>query len=157
ATRVEQAIVRPAGGIGAVYCSFLKKLETRLRTRELAAMEISQDTTKRAPPPVVTPTPVPVGQSPPPIATRPQPAPSSGISFSAVNLADAETRVHEARRRQNRSAVEIHKKFSLAAACIVFALVGAPIALRFPRGGVGLVIGASFVVFATYYVGLIGG
>jgi lipopolysaccharide export system permease protein len=39
----------------------------------------------------------------------------------------------------------------------VFVLVGAPIALRFPRGGVGLVIGVSFVVFAVYYVGLIGG
>ncbi|MEO6877075.1 MAG: LptF/LptG family permease, partial [Gemmatimonadaceae bacterium] len=27
----------------------------------------------------------------------------------------------------------------------------------FPRGGVGLVIGASFLIFAIYYVGLIGG
>ena len=39
----------------------------------------------------------------------------------------------------------------------MFVLIGAPIALRFPRGGVGLVIGASFLVFAIYYVGLIGG
>jgi lipopolysaccharide export system permease protein len=39
----------------------------------------------------------------------------------------------------------------------VFVLVGAPIALRFPRGGVGVVIGVSFFVFAVYYVGLIGG
>ena len=39
----------------------------------------------------------------------------------------------------------------------MFVLVGAPLALRFPRGGVGLVIGASFFVFAVYYVGLIGG
>ncbi len=36
-------------------------------------------------------------------------------------------------------------------------LLGPPIALRFPRGGVGLVLGVSFVVFALYYVGLIGG
>ena len=57
----------------------------------------------------------------------------------------------------NRYGVEIQKKFSLAAACIVFVLVGAPLALRFPRGGVGLVFGVSFVVFAIYYVGLIGG
>jgi lipopolysaccharide export system permease protein len=53
--------------------------------------------------------------------------------------------------------VEIHKKFSLAAACVIFVLVGAPIALRFPRGGVGLVIGVSFAIFGMYYVGLIGG
>jgi lipopolysaccharide export system permease protein len=57
----------------------------------------------------------------------------------------------------NAYGVEIHKKFSLAAACIVFVLLGAPIALRFPRGGVGLVIGVSLVVFALSYMGLIGG
>lgn len=53
--------------------------------------------------------------------------------------------------------VEIHKKFALATACIVFVLLGAPIALRFPRGGVGAVIGVSMGVFALYYVGLIAG
>jgi len=36
-------------------------------------------------------------------------------------------------------------------------LLGAPIALRFPRGGVGLTIGVSLVVFGIYYVGLIAG
>ena len=40
---------------------------------------------------------------------------------------------------------------------MIFVLVGAPIALRFPRGGVGLVIGVSFAIFGIYYVGLIGG
>src|SRR2546421_214356 len=40
---------------------------------------------------------------------------------------------------------------------IVFALVGAPAALRYYRGGVGLVIGLSVAVFTVYYVGLIGG
>ena len=53
--------------------------------------------------------------------------------------------------------VEIHKKFALAVACFVFVLLGAPIALRFPRGGVGLTIGVSLIVFAVYYVFLIGG
>ena len=53
--------------------------------------------------------------------------------------------------------VEIHKKYSLAVACIVFVLIGAPVALRFPRGGIGLVIGASVVIFGVYYIGLIGG
>ena len=57
----------------------------------------------------------------------------------------------------NQYQVEIEKKFALAAACIVFVLLGAPLALRFPRGGVGLVIGASLAVFGLYYVGLIAG
>ena len=41
--------------------------------------------------------------------------------------------------------------------CFVFVILGAPIALRFPRGGVGLTIGVSLLVFALYYVGLIAG
>ena len=53
--------------------------------------------------------------------------------------------------------VEIQKKFALAVACVVFVLLGAPVALRFPRGGVGMTLGVSLVVFAIYYVGLIGG
>jgi lipopolysaccharide export LptBFGC system permease protein LptF len=53
--------------------------------------------------------------------------------------------------------VEIQKKFALAAACMVLALAGAAIPLRFPRGGARLVIGASAVVFAGYYVTLIAG
>ena len=57
----------------------------------------------------------------------------------------------------DRYRVEIEKKFAIAAACIVFVLLGAPIALRFPRGGVGLTIGASLGVFAIYYVGLLAG
>jgi lipopolysaccharide export system permease protein len=62
-----------------------------------------------------------------------------------------------AEKTRNRFLIEINKKFSLAAACLIFVALGAPIALRFPRGGVGLVIGVSLVVFGGYYVGLIGG
>jgi len=66
-------------------------------------------------------------------------------------------RVDGARRRAAVYLVEIHKKVAIAVACFVFALVGVPVALRFPRGGAGLVIGTSVFVFAIYYVGLIGG
>ncbi len=76
---------------------------------------------------------------------------------TSMDLMDAHLRLDDARYRRNRAGVEIQKKFSLAFACIVFVLVGAPLAVRFPRGGVGLVIGASFLIFAIYYVGLIGG
>lgn len=53
--------------------------------------------------------------------------------------------------------VEIEKKFAIATACVIFALLGAPIAFRFPRGGVGLTIGVSLAVFGIYYCGLIVG
>jgi len=53
--------------------------------------------------------------------------------------------------------VEVQKKFALAVACIVLALVGAATAIRFPHGGIGLVLGASVLVFAGYYVLLVTG
>jgi lipopolysaccharide export system permease protein len=53
--------------------------------------------------------------------------------------------------------LEIHKKYSLATACLVFVLIGAPLAVRFPRGGLGMVIAASSVIFGVYWIGLIGG
>ena len=66
-------------------------------------------------------------------------------------------RMRDSRQVMHRYDVEIQKKFALAFACIVFVMIGAPIALRFPRGGVGLVIGASVAIFALYYIGLVGG
>ena len=57
----------------------------------------------------------------------------------------------------NRYEVEIHKKLAIAFACIVFALMGPPLALRFPTGGVGFVVTASAVIFFINWVGLIGG
>jgi lipopolysaccharide export system permease protein len=42
-------------------------------------------------------------------------------------------------------------------ACVVFVLVGIPLAVRFPRGGLGMVIAVSTSIFAVYWVGLIGG
>jgi lipopolysaccharide export system permease protein len=53
--------------------------------------------------------------------------------------------------------VEVHKKWALSVSCLVFILVGIPLALRFPRGGMGLVLGGGMVVFALYYVGLVAG
>ncbi len=69
----------------------------------------------------------------------------------------ARLRVIDTIRSINRYDVEIQKKFALAGACFIFVLLGAPIALRFPRAGVGLTIGVSLVVFGLYYVGLIAG
>ena len=53
--------------------------------------------------------------------------------------------------------VEIHKKYAISFACIVFVLMGGPLGIRFPRGGVGTVIVASVSIFAVYWTGLIGG
>ena len=53
--------------------------------------------------------------------------------------------------------VEVHKKWSISAACITFVLMGVVLALRFPRGGMGLVVGGGFGIFAIFYVFLTAG
>lgn len=61
------------------------------------------------------------------------------------------------RERANKFEVEIQKKYTIPAACLVFVLIGAPIGARYRRAGVGLVVGVSFAVFCAYYVAIIGG
>jgi lipopolysaccharide export system permease protein len=166
-------VFKKAGGIGALYCTLITKY---LHVKSASAAEVPryqvQDSThKVAPPgrqvraplstPRVTPAPAALKKAGTPSASI-QRTPQIDTSMESQNssrmeINDARIRLDEARHWRNRYGVEIQKKFSLAAACIVFVLVGAPIALRFPRGGVGLVMGVGFFVFAVYYIGLIGG
>lgn len=92
----------------------------------------------------------------PPEAEAQTPTPP-GVTLTSSAGFGEEQRVHVAAQRAAIFEVEIQKKFAIATACLVFALLGIPIALRFPRGGTGLVLATSVVVFAIYYVGLIGG
>jgi lipopolysaccharide export system permease protein len=66
-------------------------------------------------------------------------------------------RARTARLRVANYLVEVHKKYAIAAACVVFVLIGVPAAIQFAGGGIGFVIGLSLVVFTVFYVGLIGG
>ena len=84
-------------------------------------------------------------------------APPPETATELVRIEALRTRLDDSSQLINAYGVEIHKKFALAVACFVFVLLGAPIALRFPRGGVGLTIGVSLFVFALYYVCLIAG
>jgi lipopolysaccharide export system permease protein len=98
-----------------------------------------------------------------PAQTKPRPAPVQTAPRSRVRLsnwsevATAADRVREADRRADRYAVEVHKKWAISLACISFVIVGVVMALRFPRGGIGLVIGAGLLVFSIHYVGLTAG
>jgi lipopolysaccharide export system permease protein len=59
--------------------------------------------------------------------------------------------------REARYEIEFQKKLALPAACVFLALVAIAIALSVPRGGAGLVLGASLAVFGVYYVIIITG
>lgn len=57
----------------------------------------------------------------------------------------------------NQYMVEVHKKFAIPVACIIFVLIGAPLGIMARRGG--LTTGASYSIFffITYWAFLIGG
>lgn len=162
---------------GAIYCELISRVFGGVKTAEAA--EVPQTTRNQQPARPRTAKP-PRMKAPEPAGELREPrAPSTGQAEGASRLAGElgserfdrirtpeatvgqinviRSRISDAQLTMSRYQVEIQKKFALAAACVVFVLFGAPIALRFPRGGVGLVIGASLVAFALYYVCLIAG
>lgn len=84
-------------------------------------------------------------------------APAPPPSYDRIVLEGLRFELTSTEHGVDRYRLEIEKKFAIAAACVIFVLLGAPIALRFPRGGVGLTIGVSLGVFGIYYVGLLVG
>lgn len=60
-------------------------------------------------------------------------------------------------RRMNSLTVEVHKKFSMPVASIIFVFLAAYIGFLMKRGGFGPAFGVSFFVFIVYYVFLISG
>ncbi|MCU0365277.1 MAG: LptF/LptG family permease [Ignavibacteriaceae bacterium] len=53
--------------------------------------------------------------------------------------------------------VEIYKKYSIPAACIIFILIGAPLGVMVRKGGFGVAAGISLFFFLIYWAFLIGG
>lgn len=169
-------------GIGDAYCRmqswwhgvhFLKQAQAAGLPRQAPAAHVPvpqapahmpPQAPARVPPP---PAQAPVGGTPgatgtpavPPSAggTALPPSGAIGVAERSVLGESVRMSVEQAQTIIDGNQVEIEKKFAIAAACVIFVLLGAPIALRFPRGGVGLTIGVSLGVFGLYYVGLIAG
>jgi lipopolysaccharide export system permease protein len=76
---------------------------------------------------------------------------------TADELTGSVRRISDLDQQMRAFDVEVHKKYSIAVATLVFVILGAPLALRFGGGGIGMVIATSMAIFALYYVGLIGG
>ncbi len=53
--------------------------------------------------------------------------------------------------------VEIHKKYAIAFACLIFVLIGAPIGMMTRTSGVGMAFSVSSIIFLIYYGTLTGG
>ncbi len=122
---------------------------------------VNDTTAAVIPTPATVPAAVPdtVPTAPAAAITIPAPIPpvvdSLTVYRGAMDAANAQ--LVTSREGLDSLTVEIHKKFALSFACLVFVLFGPPIALRFPRGGVGVTIGVSIGVFGLYYVCLMGG
>ena len=65
--------------------------------------------------------------------------------------------VQSYQKSKNKYGVEIHKKFSLPFACILFVLLGSPLGVMAKRGGFAVSTSLSFIFFLLYYVMLLGG
>jgi lipopolysaccharide export system permease protein len=117
------------GGLATLYCGLQKKIDDWTSVKEAAAAQTPQAT----------------------------PTPETLPTYDQIVLEGLRYELATTDAGIDRYRVEIEKKFSIAASCVIFVLLGAPIALRFPRGGVGLTIGVSLGVFAIYYVGLLAG
>ena len=84
--------------------------------------------------------------------------------FALEGARKSRTRVEELNRtigweseRANRYRVEIYKKYSIALACLIFMLIGAPLGLSIRRGGLGTVGGLAITIFLFYWITLVQG
>jgi lipopolysaccharide export system permease protein len=103
-----------------------------------------------------------------PGASAPPPAPQQGGSRPIPSVAHESEQIQmilETKREElesywsqiNRYWVEIHKKYAIPFSCIIFTLLGAPLAIRSGKRGMTISIGFSILLFLVYYVFLNGG
>jgi lipopolysaccharide export system permease protein len=84
-------------------------------------------------------------------------APTTKLS-TTIRALESQREINKSYFKQiDRYRVEIHKKYSIPFACIIFVLIGSPIAIRLGRSGMNTAIGLTIFVFLVYYVCLIGG
>jgi lipopolysaccharide export system permease protein len=72
----------------------------------------------------------------------------STMSFIENSAANIKYEVRNLRRHE----IEWHKKFTLAAACLIFLFIGAPLGAIIRKGGLGMPAVISTVFFILYYI-----
>jgi len=65
--------------------------------------------------------------------------------------------IQQSQHRINSFKVEIHKKYSIPVACLVFVLIGAPLGIMAKRGNIVIGLGLSLGFFVLYWAFLIAG
>ncbi|HTK81382.1 MAG TPA: LptF/LptG family permease [Bacteroidota bacterium] len=76
----------------------------------------------------------------------------------AISMIDNQLLIIRSNQEEiNRYVVEIHKKYSIPFACIVFVFIGAPLGIMARRGTFGVAASLSLGFFLLYWASLIGG
>lgn len=65
--------------------------------------------------------------------------------------------IQEQKKVVNKYTIEIYKKYSIPAASFAFVLIGAPLGIISRKGGMGIAISISLLIFTFYWAFLIGG
>jgi len=79
------------------------------------------------------------------------------LNTAKLAIVSSQRRVEYLSREIDNYEVEIHKKYSLPVACIIFILLGAPLGIMVRKGGFGVAAGISLFFFLIYWAFLIGG
>ena len=78
-------------------------------------------------------------------------------SQAAAQLNNERYRIITGKKEKNKYLVEIHKKYSIPVACVVFILIGAPLGIISHKGGIGAAAGLGLGFFVLYWAFLVGG
>ncbi len=79
------------------------------------------------------------------------------VRSARTGMEDMQRTIEWENARADRQRVEIHKKRSIAAACLIFMLIGAPLGLSIRRGGLGTAAALAIGIFLFYWVTLVQG
>ncbi len=72
---------------------------------------------------------------------------------SAKNIVSTEASIRYSKvRRMHKHEIELHKKFTLSVACLVFFFLGAPLGAIIRKGGLGMPLVISVLFFIFYYI-----
>lgn len=148
------------------HCGAYRRFESwfngLMLPQKLAAETPAQNPTQTNLPQVATPV-VPGPQNPvvlPPAAQQflvPPPGQAATALTPLFNVQNDEFLAKQARSAILLYQVEYHQKFAVPLACFCFVLIGMALALKYPGGGIGLVIAGSLVIFLGFYIMLQGG
>ena len=98
--------------------------------------------------------------APDPVASRPGFSRLTALSRVTILRNSIESQAHqikEYRRVEREYLVEIHKKYAIPAACVIFVLIGTPLGIMARRGTFGVAASLSLGFFLMYWACLIGG